>query len=393
MKYTILIAAFLFVATVGQAQSSIITRDVVYAKVNGMDLKLDIYHPDTSKVLPVVFWVHGGAWVEGDKLSASYPASALARKNIACVGVQYRLSGTAKWPAQINDCKGAIRFIKANSEKYHIDTTRIGAWGSSAGGHLVALLGTSTDQWDTKEFTVGSTKMNIEGVVGGNLNYTSKVHAVCDWFGPTDFLRMNDEQTSIDHLSEGSPESQLLGCPVLDCTEKVILANPIHYITPDDAQFLIMHGDQDNTVPHIASVILDSALRANHVTSELRTITGAGHGFSQNWLDTAAEFFQWRFYSDTTTSAIQQLDEYGITISAFPNPTNGSITITINNSRTESFYIKVIDVLGRVIEEYPLGLLPKGKHETLISLKMRSHVYYIMVEGGAQRKILPLIVR
>ena len=155
----------------------------------------------------------------------------LAAKGYAVASINYRLSQHAVFPAQIEDCKAAIRWLRANAAKYHLDPDHIGVWGASAGGHLVALLGTT-----------GSVK-ELEGK-GGNLDQSSRVQCVVDWFGPTDLATMGGS-----HDKPGSPESRLIGGPVQENKEKARKASPLTYVSKDSAPFLIMHGDQDNTVP------------------------------------------------------------------------------------------------------------------------------------------------
>src|SRR5262249_12029455 len=147
-----------------------IERDATYAKVGkDRELKLDLYVPEKAEgKLPLVVWIHGGGWRGGTKTGT--PAGGLAMAGFVVASVEYRLSGEAQFPAQIEDCKAAIRWLRANAEKHHIDPHRVGVWGGSAGGHLVALLGTAGDQktWD----------------VGENTDQSSRVQAVCDYFGP-----------------------------------------------------------------------------------------------------------------------------------------------------------------------------------------------------------------
>ena len=189
--------------------------------------------------------MHGGAWRGGSK--ERNPALRFLDKGYAVAGINYRLSQHALFPAQIQDCKAAIRWLRTHAPQYGCDGNRVGVWGSSAGGHLVALLGTTGDvpTFDT----------------GPNLTVSSRVQAVCDWFGPTDFLRMNDVLGAMDHDAADSPESRLVGGPIQENREAVVRANPISYITFDDPPFLIMHGDQDQLVPPNQSELLYHALQ------------------------------------------------------------------------------------------------------------------------------------
>ncbi|MHC4511401.1 MAG: alpha/beta hydrolase fold domain-containing protein, partial [Planctomycetota bacterium] len=196
-------------------------------------------------------------------------ARGMLDRGYAVVDVGYRLSGEAIFPAQAEDCKAAVRWVRANAAKYGFDPDRIGAWGSSAGGHLVALLGTAGD---VREF---DTKANAE--------YSSRVRAVCDWFGPTDFLQMDKhmiEGSRLIHDSPGSPESLLVGGPIQEEPYRSLAgkANPITYVTKDDPPFLIMHGDKDMSVPLHQSELLYDALKKVGVDASLYVVKGGGHG-------------------------------------------------------------------------------------------------------------------
>ena len=226
--------------------------------------KLDLYLPANGTNLPLLVWVHGGAWMGGNKERP--PALPLLREGFAVASINYRLSQHAKFPAQLEDCKAAIRWLRAHAGEYGINPERIGAWGASAGGHLVALLGTTGD---TKEFEVGE-----------NLDHSSSVQAVCDFFGPSDFLQIGKMPSDLDHDAPDSPEAKLIGGAIHDEKEKARRANPIIYITESDAPFLILHGDRDRTVPINQSELLQEALEKQGVESTFHVVKGAGHGFS-----------------------------------------------------------------------------------------------------------------
>jgi acetyl esterase/lipase len=238
--------------------------------------KLDLYLPEKTKgLVPVIVWVHGGGWRAGSKENC--PAIPFAARGYAVASINYRLSQHATFPAQIEDCKAAIRWLRANAVKYRLDPKRFGVWGSSAGGHLVALLGTS-----------GGVK-ELEGS-GGNLDRSSRVQAVVDWYGPTDFTRMGGK-----HDSSNSPESLLLGGPVQENKDKAAKANPITYVSKDAPPFLIQHGDKDGVVPLSQSELLADALKKAGVDVTLHVLPGAGHSgpafFSPKNRRAVEEFF------------------------------------------------------------------------------------------------------
>jgi len=239
-------------------------RDVEYVTNGHAHQRLDLYVPKTNSTVPLILFVHGGGYSRGDK--ADQDPSPFLADGYAFASLNYRLSGDATFPAQIQDCKAAVRWLRANAAGFKLDPGRFGAWGTSAGGHLVALLGTSGD---TTIFDVGE-----------NLEFSSRVQAIADWFGPTDLLQMDAHRfpDSMSHNGPGSPESRLIGGAIQSNKEKVATANPISYITANDPPFLIAHGDQDRLVPHHQSELLHAALKASGVPVTLITVKGAGHG-------------------------------------------------------------------------------------------------------------------
>ena len=241
-------------------------RNLEYGRGSGRAMLLDLYLPEKfDKPLPLIIWIHGGAWMGGSKDGGS-PALQFTTSGYAVAHVGYRLSPEAKFPAQINDCKAAVRWLRANAIKYNLDATKFIAWGSSAGGHLVALLGTSGD---VKE---------LEGEVN-DLKESSRVQAVIDWFGPADFLHIGEAKSNRDHNAPDSPESKLIGGALPENKDKAAKASPTTYVSRDDPPFLIMHGDQDLEVPFQQSELLADALKKAGVDVTFVPMKGAGHGF------------------------------------------------------------------------------------------------------------------
>ena len=241
-------------------------RDLEYGRAGDRPLRLDLYLPEKGqRPLPLIVWIHGGAWMAGSKNSPS-PALTFTREGYAVAQVGYRLSQDAKFPAQIYDCKGAVRWLRANAEKYHLDANKFVAWGASAGGHLVALLGTSGGVAE------------LEGDVN-DLKESSRVQAVIDWFGPTDLLQIGGPPSDIPHNAPDSPESKLIGGALLENKDKAAKASPITYVSKAAPPFLIMHGDQDRTVPFNQSELLYGALKKAGVDATFIPMKGAGHGF------------------------------------------------------------------------------------------------------------------
>jgi acetyl esterase/lipase len=242
-------------------------RNVAYVTNGHERQKLDLFlPPGATNPLPLIIWVHGGAWRGGSKEQC--PALRYLPQGYAVASLNYRLSQHAIFPAQIEDCKAAVRWLRAHAKEHNLDPERFAAWGASAGGHLVALLGTAGD---VKKFEVGA-----------NLEVSSRVRAVVDFFGPTDFTRMAKDSlpgSRFDHDAPDAPEAKLIGGPVQENKDKCAAANPITYVASNNPPFLILHGDQDNLVPYQQSEFLRDALQKAGVPVTLKIIPGAGHGF------------------------------------------------------------------------------------------------------------------
>jgi acetyl esterase/lipase len=244
-------------------------RDLTYVENGHERQKLDLYLPEKADgPLPLIIWIHGGGWQNGSKEGCPPARQGFLERGYAVASLNYRLSGHAVFPAQIEDCKAGVRWLRAHAKEYGIDPDRFGVWGSSAGGHLVALLGTSGDE---KAFDVGP-----------NLEVSSRVQAVCDYFGPTDLTRM-DERTApgarMRHNDPASPESALLGGSVQENKEKAARASPLTYVTTNALPpFLIVHGDSDPVVSFYQSELLFEALKKAGGSVHLHRIRGAGHG-------------------------------------------------------------------------------------------------------------------
>ncbi|MDB6173055.1 MAG: peptidase prolyl oligopeptidase active site domain protein [Chthoniobacteraceae bacterium] len=242
-------------------------HDVPYVSGGHERQKLDIYLPQDGTARPALVWIHGGAWEAGSKERC--PAVGMVAQGFVVVSLNYRLSQHAVYPAQIEDCKSAIRWLRTHAAEYGIDPERIGVWGASAGGHLAALLGVTGH---TREFDKGE-----------NLNESSRVQCVLEWFGPTDFLHWGAQAPADREKAEladnpSSPVYRLLGGSVREHGTQARLASPIYFIQKDASPFLIMHGDKDPLVPLQQSTELDQALKACGVECRLDVVADAGHG-------------------------------------------------------------------------------------------------------------------
>lgn len=247
--------------------------DVPYASASATQ-KLDIYLPQGEGPFPVVLNFHAGGFKFGDKTNIPGKfGQSLLDAGYAVVGAGYRLSGEAPFPAAVLDARAAVRFLRANAAKYKLDPDQIGAFGQSAGGNIAAMLGTTGDGAPFDDASLG------------NAGVSNRVQAVVDWFGPTDFGKM-DEQAKAQgcsasdqtHSSAGSFESAYLDAPVAASPELVAKANPITYISKDDPAFLVQKGDQDCTVAIENTKMLADALKAAGVQAEYDLLQGTGHG-------------------------------------------------------------------------------------------------------------------
>ena len=292
-------------------------RDLAYIEGGHERQKLDLYLPEKAAgPLPVIIWVHGGGWQAGSKDGCPPLRGGYLERGYAVASIGYRLSQHAVFPAQIEDCKAAIRFLRAHAQEYGLDTAHFGVWGSSAGGHLVALIGTSGD---VKDFEVGA-----------NLDQSSRVQAVCDFYGPTDFTAFVTTPSYESHATAASPEAKLIGGAVMENKDKAARVNPITYVSKDDPVFLIVHGDKDPTVPINQSQLLFEALKKVGLTPHLHVIHGAGHGgpgFNEPKIEEmVAQFFDAQLKGKATpgSTAEAQTTESTVTPSAAAGPRPGA---------------------------------------------------------------------
>lgn len=253
------------------------TFDLPYAHLSPAQ-KLDIYWPaEGDGPFPVIVSIHGGAFMGGDKRDVQLvPMLAGLERGYAVVGVNYRMSGEAKFPALVHDVKAAIRWMRANAATYHFDPGRIAVWGGSAGGYLALMAG------------VTAGVAGLDDLSLGNPAQPSDVQAVVAWFPPTNFLLMDAQLAESglipadveDHSAADSPESLLLGRKITAVPELVRAANPETYLRPGAPPLLIQHGLLDDTVPYQQSAIFVATacaiLGEDHVTLDL--FPGARHG-------------------------------------------------------------------------------------------------------------------
>jgi acetyl esterase/lipase len=260
-------------------------KDVNYAGDNLEAHRLDIYLPKTGqKSYKTVIAIYGSAWFSNNMKGITYFSlgKPLIDAGFAVVCLNHRSSGDAKFPAQIHDVKGAIRFIRANAKKYNLDASFIGITGFSSGGHLSSLAGVTNGEKD------------LEGEVGGNLKVSSEVSAVVDWFGPVDMSRMHNCDGVND---EKSPEAALIGGAPKDNPEKINAISPVKYVANAKKlpKFLVIHGDADNVVPHCQSKFFSEELQKRGVLKEFITVPNGQHGpvtFNEDTYKKMTDFFK-----------------------------------------------------------------------------------------------------
>ncbi len=253
--------------------------------------KLDIYIPkDGKEKHPLIVVIYGSAWFSNNFKNAAYFSlgKPLVDAGYAVACINHRSSGDAKYPAQIQDVKGAIRFLRANADKYGLDTSFVGITGFSSGGHLSAMAGVTNGM---NSRTVNNSKIEIEGKIGGNLDQVSDVDAVVDWFGPIDMARMENCETV---KGADSPEAALIGAAPADSPDMVALISPITYVSKNTVPMLVIHGNSDSVVPYCQSVNFSEELKKEGKLVDFITVEGGEHGpvtFNEDTFKAMIDFF------------------------------------------------------------------------------------------------------
>jgi acetyl esterase/lipase len=253
--------------------------DIDYVGDGTIAHQMDIHLPAEERTrYPVVICIYGSAWYASNAKRNVFREGLgqfLLANGFAVVSINHRSSREAIFPAQLHDVKAAIRFVRANAAAFALDTTFVGVTGWSSGGHLSAMAGATSR---TAKYTLNGETIDLEGKLGPFTGVSSAVDAVVDWFGPTDFLIMNDCGSAMDHDAPASPESSLIGGAIQDHPVACRLANPITYVSASTPPFLIFHGELDPLVPLCQSERLHEALLSVGGRSELHPVTGGGHG-------------------------------------------------------------------------------------------------------------------
>lgn len=235
--------------------------------------------------------IYGSAWFANNMKQIAFQALGrpLLEAGFAVVSINHRSSSEAKFPAQINDVKAAVRFIRAHASQYKLDTSFVGITGFSSGGHLSSLAGTTNG---VNSYTVGNESIDIEGNIGSATSSSSKVDAVVDWFGPIDMTRMENCSTT---KGNDSPEAALIGGNPANHTDLLALLNPMTYIDRNDPPFMVIHGDADTVVPQCQSVYFSEALKDKGLLTEFISVPQGQHGpltFNERTFKKMVDFFK-----------------------------------------------------------------------------------------------------
>lgn len=267
MVRSVVVLVLLLAAVSASAGTYTTHAALEYAAPGGEPLLMDLHLPDGAGPHPVILYLHSGAWISGDRFGGK--ALRQASRGYAVASIDYRLAPRHIWPAQVEDAKAAVRWLRANAARFRLDPDRIGVFGTSSGGHIGSVLGTSGGvDW-------------LEGLPLGNAQFSSRVKVVVDFYGPTDLLRIEEDKLPcipLDGNAPYMPPSLLMGCPIQQCADWTRTASPMSYVTDDDPKFLIMHGMLDCLVPYTQSVSLHQRLEAAGVDSRLILIPRGDHG-------------------------------------------------------------------------------------------------------------------
>lgn len=241
-----------------------VEQNLVYAKVGDRKLRLNLFRPEGSVEgtrRPLIVWIHGGGWRKGSYHGSPAVAMATPKSGYVVASIEYRLTDEATFPAQIEDCRAAIRWLRAHADRFGIDPNRVGVWGSSAGGHLAALVGTAgnADLWN----------------IGDHLDQSTRVQAACDFFGPADLDAIPDDSP---HARASGTLGLFLGGALAEKRDLAREASPITYVDRDDPPFLIAHGTADRLVTVDQSDRLVARLKKAGVPVDYLRIEGVAHG-------------------------------------------------------------------------------------------------------------------
>jgi len=390
MKKQFFISMFIMLSFSLSISGQSLTRSYTnldYVGNNNTKQMLDLYIPSgVTTPTPLIIHIHGGAFMMGAKGDQT-TFSTFFNNGYICADINYRLSGDSLWPAQLYDCKAAVRYLKANASLYHIDTNKIGIIGESAGAYLSVMLG------------VTGNVPELEGYHLGNTRVTSKVHAVVDLFGPTNFLLMDGFEpagcTSANHNAANSPESKLLGCALLTCPDKVLAASPMTYLDSTDATFFVSCGTVDCTVAPNSSIVFDEALTELGLYHIFELVAGQGHGGSY-WHSTTQDAKYLTFFNENLTGATSVGSNYNgnteipdnfILEDNYPNPFNPTTTIGYGLPKEMDVDLTVYDMLGKEVAKLVNGKMSAGYHTAIFDATGFASGNYIYAINSAGYQI------
>ncbi len=238
--------------------------DIQYASLGGKSLRLDLYRLDRAQQLPLVVWLHGGAWEAGTK--DAMPLAALVTHGFALASVDFEPASIAPFPTQVHEIKAALRFLRAEASRLGYDARRIGILGASSGGHLAALVGTTNGNPE------------LEGTLGDHLDQSSEVQAIVSYFGASNLTTILAQSTPFGLRVRTPALERLLGGQPENRTALARLASPVFNVDASDPPLLLLHGDQDPQMPINQSHELEGAYEQRGLPVELIVVHGAGHG-------------------------------------------------------------------------------------------------------------------
>jgi acetyl esterase/lipase len=242
-----------------------VTADIEYATTGaGEPLRLDLYTPESGAEAPLIVWVHGGAWENGNK--SAMPLGPIIERGFAVASLDFSSASKAPFPGQIHEIKAAVRFLRAQAKQYGYDASRIAIAGASSGAHLAAVVGTSNGHEE------------LEGVLGNHRTESSAVHAIVSYFAATNLTTILAQSTPFGLGIREPALKRLLGAAPKDNEALAKLASPVFQVDRTDPPLLLFHGDQDPQMPINQSHELEGAYEQQGLEAEFIVVHGAAHG-------------------------------------------------------------------------------------------------------------------
>jgi len=289
-------AAALLAQHAAAAETITKIADIEYARAADQSLKLDLYQLEGESGAPLLVWVHGGRWEVGSK--DPMPLDALVERGFAVASLDFRPASAARFPGQIHDIKAAVRYLRAEAERYGYDATRIAILGASSGAHLAALVGTTNGHPE------------LEGMLGEHRHTSSDVQAIVSYFGASNLTTILAQSTPFGLGVRTPALKTLLGALPQDDDKIARLASPVFQVDASDPPLLLLHGDQDPQMPINQSHELEGAYRALGLDATLIVVHGAGHGgdqfFDEQRTELVAQFLDAHLRRELTSESAQR---------------------------------------------------------------------------------------